>query len=364
MQFLSDHLKATMRNFTVDRCVMAGTAFLKWTLRIGVIAAIGVGILIVSAASWQVASEWKDGRKFTPPGELVDVGGYRLHMVRQGKKGPVVVLEAGLACNHMDWVHVQRELAKDTQVISYDRAGYGWSDRSALPRTSGNEVEELKKLLERSGVAGPYILVGHSFGGFNTRLFALRYPEKVAALVFVDSCHEDQNERLGEDPPVEGIEALTAWGNPEKAVWLTRLGLTRFFLPRTEVASDLKNSFPASIKEAYMAKIATRAFAEANAQETLLFDTSGNEIKREERSLADIPIVVLTAGSPPGPNAEEADREWVAMHKELLAKSTRSTHFYAEQSGHMIPWHQPTKVVEAVHEAIRLVNVTLAKLGP
>lgn len=142
-------------------------------------------------------------------GRLVDLGGYRLRIDCTGAGSPVVVLEAGLYHSGRVWRDVQEEASTFTRVCSYDRAGVGNSDYSPLPRTAATAAGELAALLDKAGVAGPYILVGHSFGGHIVRLFAARWPEKVAGLVLVDASHEDQYQRFAQlMPPAEREEFL------------------------------------------------------------------------------------------------------------------------------------------------------------
>lgn len=352
MQYLSGCLEGAIRKY---RELENRIGVFKFIPRIIAIASAAAIAILSIGMAWQSISEKADQRKYAnPPGILVDIGGYRLHMLQTGRdpanwKGPVIVLEAGLGCNHQDWTKVQRELSKDGKavVISYDRAGYGWSDRSPLPRTSGNEVEELKTLLEKSGYGeNKLILVGHSFGGINARLFAHRYREKVAALVLVESCHEEQNARQPEDPP-EGLDRFHAWGNPEWAQVLTRIGATRFFLPRSELPSDLETSFSKDIRDSYLASVQSAKFAEVIHEETKLFDQSGEELKAAKGHLGNRPVVVLTAGE-----SHAKDPVWDAMQEEMVQESDLGLRLYTEtEYDHMIPWHEPEQVVQAIRKA-------------
>ena len=109
------------------------------------------------------------------PGELVDVGGHKMHIYCAGQGSPPVILDSGQGDSYISWRKVQPEIAKFVSVCSYDRAGLGYSEPSPRPSTSRVFAEELHELLNAAGVAPPYILVGHSFGGFNVRLFASHY---------------------------------------------------------------------------------------------------------------------------------------------------------------------------------------------
>jgi len=106
-----------------------------------------------------------------------------------------MILDSGMGGPALDWVLVQPEVAKFTRVCSYDRAGYGWSDVSPVSRTSLHITQELKALLDAAGEKGPFVLVGHSFGGYNVRVFTDRYPKQVVGLVLVDASHPDEGHR-------------------------------------------------------------------------------------------------------------------------------------------------------------------------
>ena len=129
-----------------------------------------------------------------PFGRLFPVGGHWLHLHCTGGGAPTVVLEAGIGGNHPDWIRVQPLVAKATTMCSYDRAGYGWSERGPKPRTAGRIADELHALLSAGKVAPPYLLVSHSFGGLIARLFAARWPAQTAGPILVDAMTPEQYE--------------------------------------------------------------------------------------------------------------------------------------------------------------------------
>src|SRR5919109_553973 len=135
------------------------------------------------------------------PGRLIDIGGYRLHIYCEGNGEPTAIMEAGLGNPGLAWTFVQPEIADGTRICVYDRAGLGWSDPSPRERTANVMVDELHSLLTQAGIEGPYVLVGHSFGGLLMRLYAHMYPEDVIGLVLVDSYHFTQMEKY---PKVHG----------------------------------------------------------------------------------------------------------------------------------------------------------------
>jgi pimeloyl-ACP methyl ester carboxylesterase len=123
--------------------------------------------------------------------QLVDVGGFRLYIHCTGQGTPAVIMDAGGNTASDTWDEVQPAVAQFTQVCTYDRAGLGKSDPGPTPTTSLEHVEQLHTLLENMSISSPYVLVGHSFGGMNMRLFASVYPTEVAGMVLVDAAHED-----------------------------------------------------------------------------------------------------------------------------------------------------------------------------
>src|SRR5215471_16563648 len=125
------------------------------------------------------------------PGRLVDVGGFRLHVQAAGDRLPAVVFDAALGGSSISWTFVQPPVSAFARAITYDRAGFGWSDAGPLPRTAGRAADELRVLLDRAGERPPFVVVGHSFGGLVMRIFAARYHADVAGIVLVDPAHPE-----------------------------------------------------------------------------------------------------------------------------------------------------------------------------
>lgn len=160
-----------------------GRGCLLW---LGASLAALLGLVLVGYI-YEAMAETADAKTYPPPGELVDVGGYQLHINCTGTGGPTVVIEAGLGDWSTGWGLVQPEVAKRTRVCTYDRAGWGWSDAGPLPRDATQFAKELHILLKNANIPGPYVMVGHSLGGLVVRVFVHDYASDVAGAVLVDS---------------------------------------------------------------------------------------------------------------------------------------------------------------------------------
>jgi len=224
-----------------------------------------------------------------------------------------VVLESGLGNDGQIWSQVQPEVGSFTRACAYDRAGLGKSSAAPRPHTSREMAGELHALLGKAGIAAPYVLVGHSLGGLNARLFASEHPEEVAGMVLVDSATEEQDARLWSLIPEEAMREFRA------------------SLAEHPEGIDL---------DAFRASMA--------------------DVHRSSRSLGDIPLVVLTHGkeqpAPPGGPPDlgaRLERLWQEVQSELPRLSTNSAHFIARSSGHHIQKDAPRLTIAAIREVVR-----------
>lgn len=291
------------------------------------------------------------------PGHLVDIGGYRLHIHCEGEGNPTVVMDAGLGNPGMVWAYVQPDVAKKTRVCVYDRAGLGWSDPSPRERSAGVMVDELRLLLDRAHIEGPYVLVGHSFGGMILRLYTHTYPKEVVGLVLVDSYRYTQMEEnpqfYGRGNPVIPLAllALNLWvssGIPAlNPSWLPVLDMDKLPREDLDVYRDLFAADPKSVRE-------------ARAELALLEKSNEDEKSARIASLGNIPLIVLSHGLVDSDlpdfdgakHLEDAEKFWLADQAQLASLSPNGRLIVASESGHYIQFDQPDLVLSAIEQVI------------
>lgn len=304
--------------------------WLRWSLRILSGLLVLIIALAVAGAVWQTVATAADRQTFPPPGQLVDVGGRQIHLQVTGNDQgrPTVVLEAGMMSASFQWAWVQRDLAETTRVVSYDRAGLGWSDPRQGQFDPHEAVADLHLALERAGVPGPYVLVGHSMGGLFVRLFATTYPDDVVGLVLVDPSHPDQLTRM----PAETVAEQQRFHMTLRALpWLSRVGGTRIYNLSTSLTADL----PAAERQAAQAHFASTRYAEAIISEIDGWPTLDAAV-RATNGLGDMPLVVLSASRVPPDQVAAAGffPAIHALHGELAALSTRGVHRVVDDADH------------------------------
>lgn len=304
-------------------------------LLLSLVAAFG-GAQTAAAPAAQ-ASENAVYAKPQPPGELIDIGGRRLHVHCKGTgKGPVVVFEAGLSQFTADSTYgeAQNQIAAFARVCIYDRAGLGWSDPVPTARSHLEMVADLHKLLSAKGFRGPYVLVGHSIGGLLARLYAKQYPAEISAIVLVDATPESYLFGPGmAEERQKLIQQITAG-----------LKDTKPGVPVVPMAAGT----PADVMMAFTPEIFN-----AVKQEYEAIDLVPAELKRENGygTLGNTPLVVIRRGrTATPPNAD--DLQWRTAQEALLTLSTQSTMIVAENSGHVIPYDEPEVVAKAVKKVL------------
>lgn len=263
------------------------------------------------------------------PGELVNIGTHRLHINCIGQGSPTVIIDSGIGGFSLEWITIQNNLADNLKVCSYDRAGYGWSDPGPIPRTTDRITYELYSLLVESKIPGPYLLVGHSFGGYNIRYFASKYPNLTAGMILVDSSHPEQFNT----EEFKRIEKKQENNTPKNSYKV------RIIYP---IISD---SYPAENKRIAFRLMSTMKFRSTLLNEMENMEISAKQVSRETNHPPYIfPVTILTRGKRVWAYDDLGDRreqQWLRLQNDLEHISMQSRHYLAEKSGHIIHLDQP-----------------------
>jgi pimeloyl-ACP methyl ester carboxylesterase len=281
---------------------------------------IAVLALAAVAGGYETVRAATDATAYPMPGQLIDVGGHRLHLSCTGSGSPTVVLEpgGGEMSSNLGWI--APAVARDTRVCVYDRAGRGWSEPADTAQDGTQIATDLHTLLQRGNVPGPYVLAGHSFGGLYVRTFAARYPDEVAGMVLVDSTAPASAVEPGAASPGDA-GSYDVMGRVSALVSTSaRLGVGRLY------GQFDFGSLPARSRDEVRASTATASTIRSTIDEYV----QANVSMQQAASLgdfADKPLVVLTAGS-------GTDAAWSTAQNDMATLSTNSVHRVIDGATH------------------------------
>jgi pimeloyl-ACP methyl ester carboxylesterase len=301
--------------------------------------------------------------KIAPSGSFVDVNGRKLHFQMEGQGSPLVVLEAGIAASSLSWCLVRPLVARFTTVLSYDRAGFGWSDAAPHTCTAADAAADLASLLDCCGAPGPYVLAGHSFGGLIARVFQEQHPDRVAGMVLVDPVvRSEWREASSERRRMLARGVMLS----RRGAWLARAGVVRFALRMLTGGSTRIPKLLARASAGRGGSVTERLTGEvrkmppelwpviaahwSRAQSFLAMANYLENLPRsvtqidEARGCGDLPLVVLSAAT--------ASAKAVTEHRHDAALSTRGQHRLIPDSGHWLPLDAPEAVTEAIREVV------------
>lgn len=313
---------------------------------------IAILIFAIVGVAYQTISTNSDKANFPPPGKLVDVGGYKLHIYCIGEGSPTVILDSAADMMSSDWAWIQPEIAKNTQVCSYDRAGMGWSDPSPKSRDAKQVVLELHSLLTNAGISGPYVLVGHSVSGLYVRLYASQYPDEVVGMVLVDPGHPDMDQEIPE---------LQAQNANDASLVKTMQTLSYFGLPRLlGVGKNNANGLP--VQQAAEVNVFVSRPQHWATLSALIESTSVTyDEVQGTGAMGDMPLVVISANTAwftKGDPADKARTILNTLHDEIAQLSTNNLHVIVDGATHgslvlnQDDAHQVVMALEAVLTAI------------
>jgi len=296
----------------------------RWAVRIvgGIVGLIA--LVLLGGTIYQKVAGDVDLARYPAPGRLVDIGGRSMHIYCVGEGSPTVVLDAGLGWGLGAWRLVQPGAAEITQVCSYDRAGYGWSDAAPAARTSSEVSKDLHTILQKAGVATPVVLVGHSIGGLYAQHFAATYPSEVAGLILVESSHADQGDSASIPQMVSMLKLFTA------------IGVNRLTLDYGD--------------EAMNAVYLSNRTMETPPREMAAIPTSSAEVRGSPLSLGTKPLIVMSSVQ------NDRDSTFHRMQLDLMTRSSNSTRILVDSSGHRVQIDQPGAVIGAIRDVVGWVR--------
>jgi len=286
-----------------------------------------------------------------PLGQLVDIGGRKLHLHCTGQGSPTVIVENGSSSFSIDWQLVQPQVERFTRICTYDRAGFAWSDHGPAINTVEETMDDLSLLLKTTGIAPPYVLVGHSIGGLFVRAYQRRHPEEVVGMVLVDSTPEDDARYM-----VNGVDKV--------GIEMTYEELRNVYAPLVK-SPDPPAVLPDKVEEPLdrlsAALQADRMWAWRKFDREWLHDNAHWWITAESWKeefvalrrlrlaqpyvLGDMPLVVLYRGRRNNPDLNRREIELSKMSRNGVAR-------IAPESDHEIHLYQPELVSQAIHEVV------------
>ena len=289
---------------------------MRWTGKAILWLVIALLVLAIVGAIYQTIATARAERAHPPPGKMIDVGDHRMHIDCVGQGSPTVVLDTALGAMSASWVRVQQEVSGTTRVCAYDRAGMGWSQSGPEPRDAKQVAGELHALLEGAGIDGPYVLVGHSFGGLYMQTYAARYPEEVAGVALIESSHPEQFSRLPEARnSYEQIKLLYT-----VASLLAPIGVVRLFN-----LSPAPPELPHQQRAQIAALNPSTRQVSTTAQEFRATPQSTAQA-RSLRSLGNKPLAVVSAGT--------QSSGWLELQDDLATISPNSMHRVVKEATH------------------------------
>lgn len=283
--------------------------------------------------------------------ELPD--GRRLAFQCSGTGTPTVIFDSGLGAGALVWSRVQPKIARTTRACAFDRPGYGASDEGPMPRDAVHIAGDLKAGLDAVGLAGPYVLVGHSMGGYNTRLFANLHRDDVVGMVLVD-------------PSIDGNEAPLRAVSPAFVQAMADFAATAGRCIRATAEGRMRADDPIHAECGAPppdSPMANAGLARTALSEQQSLDASSRQVLDSGPVSRTLPLIVLTAGAQYGPETGTPTPERAALlavitenHAAIAAQSAVGAHRLVDDAPHMIPMARPDVVAIAILDVISQIE--------
>jgi pimeloyl-ACP methyl ester carboxylesterase len=328
---------------------------LRTVLATALLLSIGNVVLAQSNSAPAIAEDQRI-LPYVKPGQRVDIGGRHINLHCTGAGSPTVILMSGLSSWSVVWYKTQPGIAQKTRVCARDRAGYGFSDPAPRPQILSDAVDDLNLALKAASIPKPVVLVGHSLGGIEARLYAERWPQEVVGMVLVDT-----------SPAAEGLvneaqpgfdEAIKRENYASRKLYCALLaahGPLESSRPEYETCSlPLPSDTPAAFRKIFPQFFTAYYAATQVSLMSSLFVHRYDSVDR--RSLGAMPLVVLSVKNSWGndsPAILQYSKVWIEMHEALARLSSRGVHRLVKESSHEIQLDQPQAVIDAVEEVLR-----------
>jgi len=335
-------------------------------LRAALAAALVLSIAGVVLAQSEPAAATEEDRRLLPylePGQLVDIGGRRVNLFCTGSGAPTVILMAGISSWSPVWYKTQPVIAQRTRVCAFDRAGFGFSDPAPRPQGLFDTVTDLHAALAAARIPGPYLLVAHSLGGVEARLYAQRWPKDVGGMVLVDTSPAGEGLIEANQPGLADDEGIDSYVSGELYCSLSAThGPLNPSNPESKDCSKaLPSDTPATFRKAWPQCFTSYYFADQVSLMTSLYTHRYDSV--DYRRLGALPLVVLSAersfsvDTPAGAQFWQAYKNaWFARHEALAHLSSRGVHRIINGSGHAIQVDKPQAVIDAVDKVLRQLH--------
>lgn len=292
---------------------------------------------------YQNISVKRNMNKYKPVGKVFKIGGSNLHIYASGKGSPTIVLipGEGVPSSYTDFSRIQPELSKLTRVCSYDRAGYGWSDRKINNRSSEQITYELHEILLKSEEKPPFILVGHSRGALDALSYSQKYPEEVVGVVLIDGTNP--NIFYNKKEP----KLFMYVGNALRNTGIIRILGNIGVLP---MINNRQRLIPKEMRNIDKAMIYKNIYNNTTIMEVSALRENAEKIS-SIGTIGDIPLIIITSAI-----SEKEISGWKESQENLKEWSSKSKQIVVENSGHFIHLEKPEKVIRIIEELLKEVK--------
>ncbi len=300
-------------------------------------AVILVAIVYSAGVVYESIMEGKDRELFSPPGQLVDVNGHLMHIYCTGVDipgNPVVILESGAGENLYNFLDLQSQISKFTRVCSYDRSGIGWSETDSAALTAGQKADELDQLLQSAGIEGPYLMVGHSYGGLIARIYSVRHPQDIVGLVLVDSTNAE--DFVTYSPLLAKILPVDVYAGG----FLQTAGFLRLFQVEPSLLSESFSYLSPDLVPAARA-LALRASSLRTAAAEIFFLSDSAREAITEGVLGNVPVVAFITSA-------EEDGSFPQDYEEHFRQLSSDCEVQRVDSSHYVHMEHPELVIQAI----------------